>query len=112
LIAVGFTHSVACDNFVKKMDLYSDEEAGVITHDHPAFDGFDTTQVDAMIEKVGGNDADAALRLQAVVKLLESAKTSVKVIEVCVLCFVYMSFYIIYLMISLLFCYLICSAPS
>ena len=70
------------------MDLYSDEEAGVITHDHPAFDGFDTTQVDAMIKKVGGNDADAALRLQAVVKLLESAKTSVKVIEVCVLCFV------------------------
>ena len=75
------------------MDLYCDEETGVITHDHPAFNGFDTTQVDAMIEKVGGNDADAALRLQAVIKLLESAKTSVKVIEVCVLCFVHMSFY-------------------
>lgn len=63
------------------MDLYSDEETGVITHEHPAFDGFDTAQVDDMIKNVGGNDADAALRLQAVIKLLESAKTSVKIIE-------------------------------
>ena len=78
---------------VTRFITHCDEETGVITHEHPAFNGFDTTQVDAMIEKVGGNDADAALRLQAVIKLLESAKTSAKVIEVCVFCFVHMSFY-------------------
>ena len=43
----------------------------IITHDHPSFVGFETAEVDDMIEKVGGNDANAALRLHAVIKLLE-----------------------------------------
>ena len=50
-------------------------------------------QVDEMIEKVGGNDADANLRLQAVIKLLESRKVSVDLevgtIGICILCIQY-----------------------
>lgn len=66
------------------MDLSEyDEEKGTtndeITRCHPAFDCFAIAQVDEMIEKVGGNDADANLRLQAVIKLLESRKMSVDV---------------------------------